>query len=135
MRVLRVVCMLVVYGCARPPAPTTSSTGATPTAATTTTTASSIGAAPSSDSPTHADVVVGVAHDAKGGAILLGDDGTTTRIGGLDAWPPSLLHHRVVAEGHLEMLEGPACASDPVMPCQGIVGSYRALVDAKFRLE
>jgi len=123
--------LFAVSGCPRSPAP--------PTPSETTAVASTTAPTPSASSEdegaggAHAVVVVGVARDVKGGAAIVADDGTMTRIDGYDSWPSSLVDQRVVAEGRLEIRQGPACASDPVLPCQGIVGAYRVLVGAKVR--
>jgi hypothetical protein len=79
--------------------------------------------------------IVGIARNVKGGAVVVGDDGYATRIDHLDEWPKNLVDRRVIAEGHRVRRNGPECASDPVLPCQGIVGEYWVLTDAKIRLE
>ena len=117
--------LVTLGGCATPPAPTSSPTVAKvdeppPVAASTET--------------ANTTVVRGVARDVKGGAMIVGDDGKSTRIDGLDRWPTALEGKRVIAEGVMEKRSGPACVNDP-MPCQGIVGDYWVLADAKYRLE
>ena len=79
--------------------------------------------------------ITGMARDVKGGAAVIDDQGHPTRIDGLDQWPKNLVDRRVVVEGRLKTLEGPECASDKVMPCQGIPGEYTVLTDATYRLE
>ena len=41
----------------------------------------------------------GVARDAKGGAVVVGDDGEPVYVGGLAAWPPVLLSRRMALHG------------------------------------
>lgn len=52
--------------------------------------------------------LTGVAHDKKGGAILITDDGRVITIGGLDAWPEGFsAEARVEATGFLKTIEMP----------------------------
>lgn len=51
---------------------------------------------------THADelrTIEGWARDAKGGAVLLSDDGSTLYVAHLPAWPSELHGRRVIVEG------------------------------------
>lgn len=45
--------------------------------------------------------VVGTARNAKGGAVVVGDDGLVVYVQGLDSWPDELDGQAVIATGHL----------------------------------
>jgi hypothetical protein len=120
--------LLEVTGCddASSPRATPLTPAASASAVATATTASS--------GTANTTTVIGVARDVKGGAAIVADDGTLTRIDGLDAWPKNLVDRRVIAEGVMKKHPGAACVNDP-LPCQGIGDDYWVLADAKFRLE
>lgn len=47
------------------------------------------------------DVIQGTARDAKGGAVVVADDGRVLYVGGLDGWPDGISGTRVVVTGQV----------------------------------
>ena len=81
------------------------------------------------------DEVRGVAQNAKGGAVLLCEDGRVVYISGLDAWPETALNKTVVATGKLEQSDyvpDPVVADDGAMSA-GAEGLEWVLRDAEWK--
>jgi hypothetical protein len=77
--------------------------------------------------------MTGRARNAKGGAALLGTDGTRTWVALPQGWPPEFVGRLVVVQGRLDHLVVPPVKdADDVVPAIG--GEYPVLVDAKARL-
>jgi hypothetical protein len=79
----------------------------------------------------------GRAADAKGGAVLVADDGSTIYIAGLDSWPPELAGRRVVASGRLvqrKMIPDPV-VSDAGEHSAGAYGEQTILEQASWKAE
>lgn len=62
--------------------------------------------------------LLGLARDAKGGAVLVTDTGDPVYLEGLDAWPPELLGKRVRATGRLAQKK---YSPDPVVDKTGAI--------------
>lgn len=70
-----------------------------------------------------ADEVSGVAQNAKGGAVILTEDGRVVYVLDLEAWPEELLNQEVVATGELEQTD---YIPDPVVDDSGAISAGAA---------
>ncbi len=80
--------------------------------------------------------LTGIAHDAKGGAILETDDGDVLYIRGLDGWPGHVLGQRVevtATRGREKLFADPEVGEDGGIS-QGAFGDQSVLRDATWRL-
>lgn len=64
--------------------------------------------------------IEGVARDAKLGAVVVGEDGVTYYIAGLNEWAPELLGHKVSVSGILKIRK---LAPDPIIGADGAVSA------------
>lgn len=72
------------------------------------------------EQPDARDEVRGVAEDAKGGAVIITEDGEVVYMGGLDAWPAELRGKQVIARGRLEKTD---YLPDPVVSDDGAMSA------------
>jgi hypothetical protein len=138
MRFLSVVMLLPVFGCAAPsPPPATHAAGpaaapaSAPSAAAPAATTTCTSKLPAPGPAT----LCGRAEDAKGGAVLVLDDGAVLYLLGLESWPDALHKKRVLASGRVGRKK---LFPDPTpqggLQTQGAYGDQLVLDGASYRL-
>ncbi len=79
------------------------------------------------------DVLTGIARDGKGGPAIE-VDGAPVYVLGLDAWPSEWVGKRVEVTGFVETRPGLPEPAEGEEPIGGIVGPYRVIEQATYRL-
>lgn len=138
MRFLSVVTLLPLLGCAAPAPPPASHAAGPAATATAPASAPATAAAASCVSRLPAPgpaVLCGRAEDAKGGAVLVLDDGAVLYLLGLESWPDALRKKRVLASGRIGRKK---LFPDPTpqggLQTQGAYGDQLVLDGASYRL-